>query len=228
MGAKRTLVIEPHPDDFLLMCAGSARKWIKEGNEVYVVTFTNGGSVSSDVDKAKRERSAETAEADKIIGTTSREILNYDTRVGLGPPRQLYDDLVTRIRTIRPDLIITTQDDRRHPDHMWIARFIEPIVYQAGENIKFDWGQPIKVPVIWLGENPRRYLPNPDIHIDITETLHDKIAALRTQTSQIPVIGEDIFYKVTEQAIKRSEKYEPKCFAKYCEAFLEIPIYKEQ
>ncbi len=218
----RLLVLEPHPDDFILMCGATARKLRNRGIEVYVITFTNGGAIRTDEEQVKLERNEESKKADEILGTNYREILDYPVRGSWNNSSELYNQLLTKIRQIRPDTIITMHYDRLHPDHMWISTFIKPLVYQVGEKIRPDLGEPVK-PRLFLGENPRSQLKNPDTHVDVTETLEAKINALKTQTSQLAILGERIFQNVRALASYRAIGLEENI--EYCEAFQEIPVH---
>ena len=218
------MVIEPHPDDYILMCGATARKLIDKEAEVYVVTFTNSGATFADKEKHRLERSEESARADKILGTTAREILEFETRESWDKPSKIYNALLERIRKIQPDTIITMHYDRRHPDHMWISQFIEPLVYQASENIRPDWGESIKARVL-IAENPRSQLTEPNSYIDVTGTYQSKEEALREQTSQLDILGPRIFQDMKVLAEYRAIGMPEK--VKYCEAFKEIPIHKE-
>lgn len=219
---QRLLVIEPHPDDFILMCGATAKKLTNNGKEVHVLTFTNGGAVKKDEEQGRLERSEESRRADEILGTTKREILDFKTRESWDNNSKLYNELLTRIRRIQPDTIITMHNDGLHPDHMWISTFIKPLVYQAGEKIRLDLGEPIK-PRLFLGENPRSRLENTNVYVDITETLENKINALKTQTSQLEILGERIFTDMESLAAYRAIGMPLE--VKYCEAFEQIPVH---
>lgn len=222
MKIEKLLVLEPHPDDFILMCGATARKLRNRGIEVYVITFTNGGAVKKDENEGKLERSEESKRADEILGTTEREILDFSVRGSWDNSSRLYNELLVRIRKIKPDTIITMHNDGLHPDHMWISTFVKPLVYQAGEKIRLDLGEPIK-PRLFLGENPRSRLENLNIYVDITETLEDKINALKTQTSQLEILGKRIFTDIESLATYRAIGLDLKI--EYCEAFEEIQVH---
>ena len=210
----KLLVIEPHPDDYILMCGGLARKLVDNGKEVHVVTFTNSGSTFQDKEKHRLERSEESKRADRILGTTSREILGFEVRESWDNPSKLYNELMRKIREIQPDTIVTMHYDNMHPDHMWIATFIKPLIYQAGEKIRPDWGEPVKARLL-LGENPRSQLTNPNVYVDITNTFEAKEYALREQKSQFDLetdlvenltVLKDLEHRLHEAAIEEGER----------------------
>ena len=222
MNIEKLLVIEPHPDDFILMCGGLAKKLRNNGKEVYVVTFTNGGAVRVDAGNQRLIRSKESKKADEILGTTHREILDFETRASWDKGSEIYDELFKRIRRIRPDTIITTHYDKVHPDHMFIATFVEPLAYQVEEKIRLDFGESVK-PRLLLGENPRKQLANPNVYADITDTYQAKEEALRTQESQLEILGPRIFQDMRALAASRAIGMD--MGVDYCEAFEEIPIH---
>ena len=242
MKYKRILIIEPHPDDMILMSGGLVARAMQEGAEVYVLTLTTGGGAASKQDKdaaMATQRTLESRIADKILGIVSgeefvhgiqtgelvkRTILGYGTRKLNDNQSVVYNDVLKEIRTIKPDLIITTQNDHKHPDHRYIAENIEEIVYQAGENIRVEeLGEPVKAN-LWFGENPRSQLKNENLnYIDISDTLDLKLGALAAQESQIPVLGKEIFNDVRDLAKYRGMR----SGAEYAEAFKEIKVYKD-
>lgn len=237
---KRILIIEPHPDDMILMSGGLVARARQVGIDVYVLTLTHGGGAaatqSQDAAMAA-QRTLESRIADRILGIVSseefiegiqtgelikRKILGYNTRKLCDSQSEVYNDVLREIRSYRPELVITTKRDDRHPDHKYIADNIKEILYQAGENIRAEeLGPPVKAD-LWLGENPRSQLMDINLeYVDITATLDFKLGALAAQQSQIPILGKDIF----EQAEAIARYRGMQAGTKYAEAFEETEIY---
>ena len=217
-GIQKLLVIEPHPDDMILMCGGLVKGLTEIGSEVYVVTFTCGSSKYTDELRSAREQ--ESSKADKILGITNRDIWKYETRRCIANHESLYEDLIEAVRKIRPDTIITMNHDKKHPDHMWIATYIEAVAFQASEPILEELGDPISTQV-YLGENPRANIIDPTHIFDISRTYEYKEQAMKTQTTQIPVLGEDALFKAMNNlADRRGNHCKPA--VQYGEAFQKL------
>ena len=226
MNIERLLIIEPHPDDMILIAGGLVAKISKEGGKVYVVTITDGGGASKnsegDMEFADLRLKVESKKADEILGVTKREILGYPTRSCYKNGTEIYESIFKFIRKYQPDLVITTHKDKKHPDHSWCAERIQECVFQASENIRLDYGKPVYANM-WYGEYPRSQLKKITRLIDITLTLKQKIDAMAAQKSQIPVLGERILHDIEVLAAYRAIGLPLEI--KYCEAFKEIPVH---
>lgn len=227
------MVIEPHPDDMILMCGGVVARAVIEGKNVYVLTLTGGGGSALREEEARREtriRRIESRRADLILGislgnkTICRKMLNCTTKQILNNPAEIYYLILKEIRAYKPDLVITMHRDNRHPLHVYIAENAEEILFQAGENIRTgEFGEPVRAE-LWLGESPRSQLDKYDlVYVDICRTLELKLQALRTQKSQIYVLGSDIIEKVETLAKYRGMQ----AGIAYAEAFNKINVYRK-
>ena len=221
---RRLLVIEPHPDDLILMCGATVKRLTENGVEVYVVTYTHSGGSMKEKDEHRIQRIRQTEEADRILGIDHlhREILEHDTRQSWDTPSILYLELLEKIREIHPDLVITMHNDHLHLDHMWIGEFAEPLVYQGGKGLRPDLGGPVNAR-LWLAENTRRQLRKPTVYVDVTQTYQSKEDALKTQKTELGTLGPRIFTDMRALATYRAIGMPLE--VKYCEAFQEIPIH---
>lgn len=231
---QKILVIEPHPDDLILMCGGLAAKVSTNGGHVYAVTITGGGGAAAGKEQdgaMTLERKTESEEADEILGVEKREWLGYETRDAFGSKsKELYETLMGKVRHYNPDIVITTYDDKEngvHPLHMWCREYVPPALYQAGENIRReDFGEPV-YPSLWVGENPRKKLlplSTPKIYVNISGVwIQYKVMALDKQKSQKEILGKDISAKVKSLAAMRADEVLENI--EYAEAFEEIAVY---
>ncbi len=192
---KRVLVVTAHPDDCDFGVSGTVAQWVEKGISVSYCICTNGdqGGEESDVplEDMPKVRQREQREAGLVVGVTDITFLNY--RDGwLEPTIQLRKDIVRAIRATKPDRMIIQSPDRNwerifssHPDHMAAGEAAIQAVYPDARNpfafpeLKEEGFEPWRVKEVWVMS-----APDPDHFVDITDTFHKKIAALRCHVSQ--------------------------------------------
>ncbi len=191
------MVIVAHPDDAEFTCAGTVARWVKEGHPVIYVICTDGSRGSNDPGMTPEVmaplRRVEQEEAASILGV--REVIFLDHEDGtLEATLGLRRELTRLVRRYTPDIVISGDPTRiisrnvyiNHPDHRAAAegaiyavfpsavtRYIFPELLEEGL-------EPHKVAEVYL------YAPNePDIWVDISETIELKAAALKAHRSQV-------------------------------------------
>lgn len=193
-----------HPDDAEFGCAGTLAKWAKEGWDVYQVIITDGGSGgpddATDVSPEARRRTSETRKAEQRAASAAlglKEVIFLDYPDGtLQPTIELRRDIVRLIRTYRPSRVVCPSPDRvwtdsysigrHHPDHLAAGEAVMAAVYPAPQNA-WDFPElleerltPHKVSEIYvIGAPVLNYA------VDISETIDQKVAALRAHESQL-------------------------------------------
>jgi LmbE family N-acetylglucosaminyl deacetylase len=189
---QRIMVVVAHPDDMEFSAGGTVAKFAKEGKTVTLVQVTSGdkGTDRRDItsDELGAIREAEETEACKRLSVSEIVFL----RVGDGevmPDLTFREMIVRQIRTHRPDIIITHDPFRPyslHPDHRGVGITTVDSAYPTARDPLYfnhhlsEGLEPHKTAELWLS-NPEV----PDVYIDITETVDDKIHALRAHVSQI-------------------------------------------
>jgi len=191
------MVIMAHPDDSEFTVAGTVARWVKEGSQIVYVVCTDGSRGSNDPQMPPERmapiRRAEQLEAARILGVQTVIFLDYEDGT-LQSTLELRRDLTRLIRRYKPDIVICSDPSRRfhrnvyinHPDHRAageaalyavfpsaVTRFVFPELLEEGL-------EPHKVEEIYLYGSTE-----PDICVDITETIELKIAALKAHRSQI-------------------------------------------
>jgi LmbE family N-acetylglucosaminyl deacetylase len=150
-----------HPDDESLGFGGTLARYGVEGVETYLVTATRGeagryGSLgkSGDPVEVGRVREAELRAAAAVLGIREVSILGYpDGAVDRVPSAIAIRDIVSHIRRIQPDVIVTFGPDGAygHPDHIAISQFTTAAaVCAADSEYRLDDGTP------WLSAPPHR------------------------------------------------------------------------
>src|SRR5262245_33664957 len=192
---QRVLVVTAHPDDSEFGAGGTVAKLVREGKQVSYCILTNGNKGSSDrsmtPDRLVAIREEEQRNAARVLGVESVEFLGF-------PDGELEDTVASRravtaaIRRQRPDLIIAQNPHRTrnlfasHRDHRIAAGIALDCVYPlARDHMAFpellDQGlEPHVVKEVHL-----MWWENPELVVDITDTMDLKIKALTCHVSQI-------------------------------------------
>jgi LmbE family N-acetylglucosaminyl deacetylase len=192
---ERVLVITAHPDDVDFGAAGTVARWTDAGVEVAYCIATRGEA--GGYDNTPREqmpllREAEQRKAAAKVGVEDITFLDYPDGA-LYVTHALRRDLTRQIRRLRPDRVLTHSPVRQwrlvgpsHPDHLYVGEATYCAVYPDARNafahpelLADEELEPWTVREVWFMETP-----NPDISIDITDTVDRKFAALRAHASQ--------------------------------------------
>jgi LmbE family N-acetylglucosaminyl deacetylase len=129
----RLLGVLAHPDDESLGFGGSLAKYAAEGVETFLVTATRGeagrfGAAGKGHDPAEvgRVREAELRSAANVLRVSEVSVLGYpDGGVDRVERATAIREIVSHIRRIRPDVVVTFGPEGAygHPDHIAISQF---------------------------------------------------------------------------------------------------------
>jgi LmbE family N-acetylglucosaminyl deacetylase len=193
---QRTLVIVAHPDDAESLAAGTVAKISRAGNQVAYCIATNGEKGSGDRNMTPERlamiRQAEQRCAACVLGVGSVDFLGFpDCEVENTRETRLV--ITAAIRRHRPDLLLIQNPDRTkrlgasHRDHRIVAEIaLDCVTSLAGAPLAFpellaEGLEPHTVEEVRL-----MVWENPDVVVDISETIELKIAALACYVSQMP------------------------------------------
>ncbi len=201
---KRILFIGAHPDDETFFAAGTFAKYRELGVEIHVLCATrgdqgkSGGCCTPEELPAVRER--ELHNAMDAIGGAHIQFLPYqDKKLSEAPIEEMRVQLVTSIRHVRPDIVITFDPHgaNQHPDHIAISRFVSDAVTIAADPRWFAHaGEPYEVKrLLWTpptilfrlpGDADPRELPGFDFVIDVERWKEQKVRAFEAHRTQFP------------------------------------------
>jgi LmbE family N-acetylglucosaminyl deacetylase len=143
----RLMAVLAHPDDESLGVGGTLAKYGSEGVETFLLTATRGergryrGHGRDDreypgSDAMGRIRESELRAAASILGIREVSLLEYcDQELDRADPREAVARIVSHVRRIRPDVVITFGPDGAygHPDHIAISQFTTAAMVSAAD-----------------------------------------------------------------------------------------------
>lgn len=194
----RILMIGAHPDDCDIKSGGTAALFAKMGHEVKFLSITNGdaGHMEMGGGMLAKRRYAETQEVAKRLGIHYDVLDNHDGE--LLPTLEIRLDVIRKIREWGADVVISHRTNDYHPDHRYTGVLVQDAAFMVGvPNIAADTPPLRKNPVfLYYQDNFQKPNPfSPDIVIDITSVIDQKIYALDAHTSQfyewLPWIAND-------------------------------------
>ena len=189
---QRVLVVAPHPDDAEIGCGGTVARLINDGVEVYYLVATNGDKGTEDPTLTNADlaamRDKEQRAAAAHLGVTEVTILqNGDGELVDG--RELLGEFTWHVRRIRPDIVLTTDPFRTsfyvHRDHRITGMVAMDAVYPfARDRLHFPEHEAEGLETHKTAEIFFWGCENPDVFIDISETIDLKIEATLLHASQ--------------------------------------------
>jgi LmbE family N-acetylglucosaminyl deacetylase len=168
------LAIGAHPDDVEYGCAGTLVKYAGRKHRIFLMILTRGeqgrngpGSRQKQIGEKRRQEqitAARLMRVEKIFWGGYR-----DTRIPLG--KALIERIEAAIREVEPDLILVNYGDDTHQDHRILAQAAQSATRYV-RNVLFF-------------EVPTTQNFNPQIFVDISDTLDEKVQALEAHASQV-------------------------------------------
>ena len=224
----RVLAIGCHPDDLEIACAGTLRKYVEQGAEVYMCHVANGnqGHVVIEPEPLAKMRAQEAENAAKIVG--AKKVFNLDVPdmcVNSHDPK-IMDAVADVVRFARPDVIITHNDDDYMQDHTETSRLATNGSFCSGLNHRPRQYEAFTsfVPVFFMdtlaGVNFQ-----PTQYVDITNQIDTKMKALRCHESQLKWMSEHDGIDFADM-VKTCSKYRGyQCGVAYAEGFRAYNVY---
>jgi LmbE family N-acetylglucosaminyl deacetylase len=170
---KKVLVIAAHPDDELLGCGGTIKKFINSGYEVVTAIVARGRP--SEHHRIKKFSKL----ANKQLGIKKVIFLDYpNLRLETYPLHKIIETLCKLIEVYEPDVVLTHYHGDINRDHQTVFEAVltatrplpgtKPVEILCFETVaSSEWG------------NHHRESFKPNLFVDITDTIDDKIEALR-------------------------------------------------
>ena len=201
----RLLCITAHPDDECFAFGGALALSAQRGVETSVICLTDGsagsyrGPASTPLELGQLRRFEFAASCD-ILGVRHHEILDYnDGQLEFASYSNLAGDLVQRIRTLRPHVILTFGGDgaiNTHADHTVASSVATAAFHWAGSPKRFptlgDLYTPQRLYYLttdFFVEGRLRHIPAPWTHtLDVSSVLPIRMKAMQAHTTQAPLM----------------------------------------
>lgn len=225
---KTAMVIVAHPDDAEFTVAGTVAAWVRAGCQVTYVICTDGNAGSHEPgmtpQKLTEIRRTEQRAACAVLGVDEVVFLGYDD-CQLQPTLALRRDLVREIRRHKPEVVLTGNPTIlfygdsyiNHPDHRAAAQAAMDALAPASA-MPLLWpemGPPHRVHEVYMSGSTE-----PNRWVDISETIEQKIAALKQHASQM---GD---WDPTDRMKERASETGKEGGLAYAEQFRVITLYR--
>jgi LmbE family N-acetylglucosaminyl deacetylase len=159
------LAIGAHPDDIEYGCAGTLIKYAERGHHIYLMVLTSGQEGgSSEIRKQEQKNAAELMSVQKIFWGGY-----HDTQLPLN--KELIEKIEEVLGEVNPDLILVNYGDDTHQDH----RILTQATMSATRYVRN----------VLFFEVPTTQNFNPQVYVDISDTLERKSQVLNAHASQI-------------------------------------------
>ncbi len=159
------LAIGAHPDDIEYGCAATLIKYAERDHRIHIMVLTKGEEGGE-----KEVRHEEQLAAAEIIGAKQVFWGGYrDTQMPLN--KELIDKIEEVLVDVEPDLILVNYGDDTHQDH----RVLTEATMSATRYVRN----------VLFFEVPTTQNFNPQVFVDISDTLERKFQALKAHESQV-------------------------------------------
>ena len=174
------LAFAAHPDDVEEMCFGTLMKYHAQGDQIYIVLSTS-GNIGSNWHDSREElaaiREKEQLEAAKPLDAKVK-FLRFDDE-GLQDTAETRKAFLNAIRWANPDVIFTHNPKDTSTDHAMTSKLITEVLLVVGGKLVPTEEPPItKVPSVFFWDIPAGFKFDPQIFVDITDVMEEKIAAI--------------------------------------------------
>jgi len=166
----RVLVIAPHPDDEVLGCGGTIKKHTNKKDEVYLCIVTK-AYIPDWSQEFIENRKKEISLANQVLGIKETFFLNLPTvKLDIIGQKKLNDLISGIIKKVNPEILYLPFFRDSNKDHR--------MTFEAGVIASKN----IKKVLSYSYESP---LFAPNLYIDISETLKDKLKAMSCYKSEV-------------------------------------------
>lgn len=183
----KVLVIAPHPDDEVLGCGGTIKKYVKEGSEVYLCIVTK-AYVPDWTEIFIENRKKEVELASKALGIKKVIFLDLPTvKLDTLPSKKINDLIFKTIEEIRPEILFIPFYGDINKDHKLVSEaamvasrpkpgsFLRKIFcYEVLSET--EWAKPAqKIEDVFI----------PNFYEDISEYFNDKLKAMECYKTEL-------------------------------------------
>lgn len=179
----KILVIAPHPDDEVLGCGGTIKKYVKKGDDVYLCIVTKAYTPDWS-EKYIRQKANEIIKANQFLGIKKTYNLNYPAlRLDTIPQKELNDAMIKIVQEIQPDVIYFPHGgDLCHDHRLVFEATLVAARPKQGCFVKRLLSYETLSETEW-GQQFAPFVPN--VYEDIAEEIETKIKAMKIYKSEL-------------------------------------------
>jgi len=198
------LAIGAHPDDIEFGCGGALIKFAARGHKIYLLVMTQGGMGAPPEVRAKEQ-----TDSQSILKARQLFWGGYEDTL-IVADKNLIDKIEGVIKQVQPAFIFCHYPDDTHQDH----RQLSQATVSATRYVKN----------VLFYEGPTTQNFSPQVFIDISDTLAQKVEALKAHRSQIKKTNiEDL--SIVELAYSSANFRGIQGRVKYAEAFHSLRLF---
>ena len=224
----KVLAVGCHPDDLEIACGGTLRKYVEQGADVYMCHVANGdqGHVVIEPEPLAAMRTIEAENAGKIIGAKEVFNLNVSDMQVNSHNLDVMDAMADVVRFVRPDVIITHNNDDYMLDHTETSiiatngSFCSGLSHRPRQYEAFSSFIPVFFMDTLAGVNFQ-----PTHYVDVTAQIDRKMEALNCHESQLKWMLDHDGIDFADM-VKTCSKYRGyQCGAAFAEGFKPYNVY---
>ena len=192
MTTKTAIAIAAHPDDIEFFMAGTLMLLGRAGYEIHYMNIANGccGTTEYDVETITRMRREEAEQAAASIGAIFHEPLCNDLEIFY--EQATLAKITSLIRDVAPEIVLTHSPADYMEDHMNTSRLAVSAAFCRGmPNFPVDPPRdPVEQTITvyhaqpYSHRDPLRQIVTPDLWVDVSNVLEEKVAMLARHASQ--------------------------------------------
>ncbi|MBR9678560.1 MAG: PIG-L family deacetylase [Nanoarchaeota archaeon] len=177
---KTNLILGAHPDDEILGVGGTAASLSQKGETVKSIVFSRGNKFPPwwNEEKLSKTRKEESRKAAKILGIKKTYFLGLKD---MGLPKSMNEKIIKKVRRVikkeKPDRLFYHSKNDTHPDHMAVNNIVKKALAKISQKPKCYTYETSSFISFFERKEPK-------IFFDITNTLDEKISALKAFESQ--------------------------------------------
>ena len=184
----RIIVFGAHPDDAEFKTGGTAIKWARQGNQVKLVSVTNGdiGHWRMAGGPLAIRRARECEAAAKVMGTTSQVLDIHDGE--LEPTLENRKTITRLIREWKADIVIAHRPWDYHPDHRYVGVLVQDAAFMVTVPFICPEVPPLKKNPVFLYSSDGFKKPYPfqaDVAVALDDVFEKKLDAVHELESQV-------------------------------------------
>lgn len=177
------LAFGAHPDDVELSAAGTLLKEAAKGKMIGIIDLTQGELGTRGSAELRLKEAADSA---KILGLSCRENLGMKDGFFKNDEEHIIP-IVRMIRKYRPEIVLANSPADRHPDHGRASKLVADACFYSGlRRIETEEGGESQL--VWrpkaLYFYIQDYFEEPDLVVDVSEHLEQKMQAIKAFGSQ--------------------------------------------